>query len=489
MERSPSLPKPSFPRRRHPAPDYSSRRSQIRLLVLVFALLAMLRVADEARRPENWQWFVAMQSPESTAGTNPRVSASDSTQPTIDTRPPMQAAPENPDVPVIRTTDNLPTAGELGRSPSDHAAQNALLNGWTAVWERLSNSQQDQLSRGLWTHRQGGIWGDDERLAWPTLALAVRAQWTAYLDRLQQNLEHEQTTLTPAQQKQCREVIAQLAQTADGQMAALQALAEPTTPSPDQSAALESLQKTLDTRAWNAVEDNTVLRSADNEAWNRTWELLASPEATRVAEPVSFVQLFAQSEVYRGRAVQVRGTARLGYQVKSRSERQGIHGYYVLWLRPADGSETPMVVYVASLPVGFPALTERTPLSDGTALREEVTVTGLHFKRWLYGSQGGPNLAPLILGKITDWSRGEVNSASKGYLMRRAPAVWVLSIAVLFVACGLIGWMVSRRPRGRPGPARDTSAETQLRHFDTTAVRGSVSESLQTLHREANDEH
>ena len=457
MERSPSLPKPSFPRRRRPAPDYSSRRSQIRLLVLVFALLAMLRVIDEARQPENWQWFVAMQTPPSTAGTNPSVPATDSTWAAIDTHPPMQAAPENPDVPVIRTTDNLPSAGELGRSPADHAAQDALLNGWTVVWKRLSNSQQDQLSRGLWTHRQGGNWDDHERLAWPPLALAVRDQWTTYLNRLQQNLEREQATLTPAQQQQCRDVIAQLAQTAEGQIAALQALAEPTTPSPDQSAALGSLQKTLDERAWNAVEDNTVLRSADNEAWNRAWEFLASPEATKVAEPVSFVQLFAQSEAYRGRAVQVRGTARLGYQVKSRSERQGIRSYYVLWLRPADDSETPMVVYVASLPAGFPPLTERTPPGDGTALREEVTVTGLHFKRWLYGSQGGPNLAPLILGKITDWSPGEANSAPEGYLMRRAPAAWVLTIAVLFVACGLFGWMVSRRHRDRPGLAGDTS--------------------------------
>ena len=73
--------------------------------------------------------------------------------------------------------------------------------------------------------------------------------------------------------------------------------------------------------------------------------------------------------------------------------------------------------------------------------------------------------------------------------MRSAPAAWVLAMAVLFVACGLIGWLVSKRHRGRPSLARDTDADTHLRSFDTTAVRGSVNESLRALHGEANDEH
>ena len=88
--------------------------------------------------------------------------------------------------------------------------------------------------------------------------------------------------------------------------------------------------------------------------------------------PVSFVQLFSQPDAYRGRLVQVRGTARLGYHVASREQRFGIDGYDVVWLRPADGSNSPMAVYVRTLPAGFPQLARNGhPVMTGPCCRKK----------------------------------------------------------------------------------------------------------------------
>jgi hypothetical protein len=494
MERSPSLPEPSFSRgRRRPTPDYSSRRSQIKLLVLVFALLAMLRLMDEARQPGNWKWFVSMQQPSDTGEMGSQGEKSQGAPPAIDTRPPAQAAPNTPAEPVVSGSQPPVSMAELAESPQDLAAQNALLNGWTIVWDRLTNDLQNQFSRGLWTHRQGGAWDENERLSWTPLIDRVHDQWKDYLIRLRKNLERDQSILTPAQQDQCREVVAQLERTSAEQLAALRAIVEPGPLSPDQAAALDSLQKTLDARAWKAVEDNTVLRSADNEAWNRAWELVALPATTAQAESATFVQLFAQSKAYRGRAVRVQGTARLGYRVLSRTKRQGLDGYYVLWLHPADGTDSPIAVYVASLPAGFPPLAERTSLgndttSNGTVLHEDVTVTGLYFKRWLYGSQGGPNLAPLIIGSITDWSPPAASSDGDDSLQRSAPAAFLLTIASALIVCGLLGWALARRRQDRSVRGANRNSDGSMPNFDVTGVRGSVSESLRALHGEANDD-
>ena len=328
---------------------------------------------------------------------------------------------------------------------------------------------------------------------WPSLVKLMQASWKVHLLRLRKNLERDQSVLTPAQQDQCREVVAQLERTSAEQLAALRAIVEPGPLSADQVATLDSLQKTLDARAWKAVEDNTVLRSADNEAWNRVWELVALPATTAQAESVTFVQLFAQSKAYRGRAVRVEGTARLGYRVRSRTKRQGMDGYYVLWLRPADGTDSPIAVYVASLPAGFPPLAERTPASNdttsnGTVLHEDVTVSGVYFKRWLYGSQGGPNLAPLIIGSITDWSPPATSSDGDDAFQRSAPAAFLLTIAAASIVCGLLGWVLARRRRDRSVRGPNRNADGSMPDFDASRVRGSVCESLRTLPGEANDD-
>ena len=61
----------------------------------------------------------------------------------------------------------------------------------------------------------------------------------------------------------------------------------------------------------------------------------------------------------------------LGYHVASREQRFGIDGYDVVWLRPADGSNSPMAVYLRAMPTGFPQLKERTQAMTGPCCRKK----------------------------------------------------------------------------------------------------------------------
>ena len=193
--------------------------------------------------------------------------------------------------PVIHTIDILQSHGELAAvsaGPCGAKRPAQRLDG--CVGAAVEQSAGPDFSRPSDTP-PGWKMGRQRAARVADPRRSVQDQWTAYLIRLQENLEHEQSTLLPTNNNSavtCRPDSNRHRRPSGSVAGRGRALGR----TPDLSAALDSLQKTLDTRAWNAVEDNTVLRSADNEAWNRAWELLASPEATTVAEPVSFVQLF-----------------------------------------------------------------------------------------------------------------------------------------------------------------------------------------------------
>ena len=175
------------------------------------------------------------------------------------------------------------------------------------------------------------------------------------------------------------------------------------------------------------------------------------------------------------------GYARLGYQAASREERFDIAGYGVVWLRPADGSNSPIAVYLRTLPPGFPQLKARAPGVDGTVLHEEITVTGVFFKRWLYGSRGGLNLAPLILGQITQWTRPPQASTNDGSWHAHAAAIGYAVLCAAVVGLALTVWVYcSSRWSGRErAPA--AAAPSELPPFDQQSMQATVTESLRRM--------
>ena len=197
--------------------------------------------------------------------------------------------------------------------------------------------------------------------------------------------------------------------------------------------------------------------------------------------------MFSQPNEYRGKLVKIRGDVRLGYHVPSRHTRFGIEGYNVLWVRPADGVDSPMVVYCRELPGGFPTVSERGGTGEGTRLDEEVEFTGLFFKRWLYRSRSGLNLAPLFLARVTHWQPRQAGTANA---QPPATSGVVLTLGVLVIAllAGGIAWWVYRTSRwSAVDLVRSTRPSGGLPAFGQEEVEPSVRESLHRLSQREHD--
>ena len=156
----------------------------------------------------------------------------------------------------------------------------------------------------------------------------------------------------------------------------------------------------VDSRYLAKIEDDRVLLRSEREAWFNLLEVLNNSEAITLekasAGPVGFVQLFEQPQTYRGRLVDVTGTVHRVHHVDAPQNEHGIDRYFICWIRPSGGANSPIVSYVLEIPKNFPVSEE---------LREEVGFTGFFFKRLAYVAKDGSRTAPLILAKTMKWNR------------------------------------------------------------------------------------
>ena len=148
------------------------------------------------------------------------------------------------------------------------------------------------------------------------------------------------------------------------------------------------------------IQDNRPFRRAEWDAWLHLLDILGrTDEATLTIAstgPVSFVQLFQQSEEYRGELVTTRGTIRRAHRLKAPKNEYGIDDYYQTWLQPADHPEDPMVVYCLHLPNGFPT---------GMDVSADVAITGFYFKLSVYKAQDAVRRAPMLLSRTVHWQK------------------------------------------------------------------------------------
>lgn len=147
----------------------------------------------------------------------------------------------------------------------------------------------------------------------------------------------------------------------------------------------------------SVIKDNTFFRSEESDVWFHLFAVLKNSESEELRSssvgPVSFVQLFRQTEEYRGKLVDVRGTVRRAFWVPAPANELKIRGYWQCFVQP-EGSNSPFVIYSLNLPNGFP---------EGMDLSEPIAASGFCFKRWAYQAQGGPMIAPVILAKDAEW--------------------------------------------------------------------------------------
>ncbi len=479
VNRDPRTRPPAAKPPRKPPPNYFARSVQFRMLVLVFSFMAVLMLMSKAGDPRTWSWMWGSDYVDADSRENaPGPTAGDS----LDTRPPSRREEETSVGPLVEMGERSAAPMEIRVEQLPESLNTAQLDGWDSVLTSLDRDQAMLLREVLWHARHNRPLDEGQQVAWSQLLAQLDALWRDYHTRALLAAATNRDELTDEQKRVYLEVLELSKSTWDAQRNALATVADPAEITVGQREQLAQLQLVLDQRALGQVRDNTVLLPTDNEAWFRLWDRLKSDDVTgsaRPSKPVTFVQLFSQPDEYRGQLVEVRGLARMAYHVRAPRNPFGIDGYYVFAVLPAEGGDSPFIVYCLDTPEGFPEIKDRDVDRQTTTLRDDVQFTGYFFKRWVYPSHGGPNLAPLLLARLTDWTpRPTATTASD-----RPPKFGSIALALLVTALLATGiaWGVYRRSQWSAADVYPRAASDTMVPFDDQQVRPGVSQQLQQL--------
>lgn len=159
-----------------------------------------------------------------------------------------------------------------------------------------------------------------------------------------------------------------------------------------------ALQSALDREYLSRVSDATIWTRDDADAFYRWLEIGNSQELGEWGPPifVGFVSLLDQPAVYRGARVAMRGTAVRAESIRAADNAFGVEQYWLVWVKPEDGSDRPVMGYAVDLPDDLRMLTQSGVDQQGP----EVLLDGVFLRRHLYRSQKGSELAPVLVGRI-----------------------------------------------------------------------------------------
>lgn len=228
--------------------------------------------------------------------------------------------------------------------------------------------------------------------------------------------------------------------------------------SPGASVLLERLQAGLDESYWRTVSDATIWQPGDAAAFYRLLE--TDGQAGEAAIRVGFVSLADQPLAYRGRRVAMDGAVARVERQQAADNAFGIEDYWLVWLRPADGSERPVMVFAAEIPETLQQLAGTSHIAEPVPVRAD----GIFLKRHLYRSQRGSELAPVIVGSIMGAEASAAAPALGGDGAGEIGWRWWITIAIAAVVgigftlwatwhTGRIGsWRRRARFRGLPSP-------------------------------------
>ncbi|TWU37689.1 hypothetical protein Q31b_44780 [Novipirellula aureliae] len=167
---------------------------------------------------------------------------------------------------------------------------------------------------------------------------------------------------------------------------------------------------------------------------------------TDIGPLIGILPLLQQPEVYAGASVSFRGrVARCERQSTPEqsiaSNAYGLTHYYRLWLRPLSGTDRPLLAIVPEVPKEVDAVGADNILSEGPP----VMVAGRFLKRLAYRSAAGPDLAPVIVGRLvadpTDSERSSspMTNASEANPTDQPQRLQFTSLFALVTSAFLVG--------------------------------------------------
>ncbi|MDO4549697.1 MAG: hypothetical protein Q4C96_00425 [Planctomycetia bacterium] len=181
------------------------------------------------------------------------------------------------------------------------------------------------------------------------------------------------------------------------------------------------------------VEDDAGIFDKEQPAWNHLINLLKNTSDEQIQKhclgTISYMQLSQQPGAYRGKIVQVRGTAQGVFERKNFQFPLDVPVLYEIWIKMEDApGREPVGVYSLSLPEGFPV---------GQAdLHEEISFSGLFYKRVPFATEDGLALAPILMAKSVVWKQKTSEGAAG--TQNSLPSFWLVLLFAVLIAGTII---------------------------------------------------
>lgn len=214
-----------------------------------------------------------------------------------------------------------------------------------------------------------------------------------------------------------------------------------------------------------SLQDNTAFLPEETDIWYRWLNILRQANAETLASAsihrVGYVQVFRQTEGYRGKLVRVKGTVRRAHYIKAPENSAHIEGYWQCWLFPEgrDAGGSPIVVYALQMPPGFP---------EGMQFNEPAEFVGLVYKRWAYPATLGPAVAPLLLANTGQWAP-QPKRIDRPSLPGTATFLGAIVVTAL-LGVG-IAWTVNARSRAFSNTSQTRGPANQFRPENADRLR------------------
>ncbi len=478
-------------KRLRPPPNYFSRRVQLRVMMLVAALLFVVLTMLEVRKPEFWQWMgFPAPAPDADSTGDGRTAPQGSgdadggeSGASGENASAGGVIPSRPD--SLANVDLANPLRELaGPSGSDATPlERAWRDGWRQVTSQLPRNDRDMLCRALLAARRRVALAENDGSAWSGTLFALDGLWHRYLADASHSVVLDNANLSEEEKSRWLALLEQLeARWSNESRPALEEAVAGRTLDAAQQRHLAWVQSILDEQAMGRVKDNALFRADDGQAWFRLLEILrtARPEQLVSASlgNVSDRELTDRPQEYRGRLVTIRGVAHLGYRMPAPNNLLGVSEYSILWIKPQRRDGVPLTVYVLETPDGFPPLEWEGHEGSRTALDEPIELTGYFFKVRAYASNEGVSTAPVVLARSFRSTRppGATTTPSE---VSWSEVAW--SVAAALLLAGLVATWVFRYG-GRSG--KDRSAEEE--DDQAIASLGKVIESAEAARADSN---
>ena len=162
-----------------------------------------------------------------------------------------------------------------------------------------------------------------------------------------------------------------------------------------------------------AVSDATLWKATDAPVFEALLARAERQDYAPYGDPpvlVGYAALENQADLYRGSTVALAGQVVRCEPQTGKTHGMEIESYWLLWVRPLDGSDRPVMLYSPTLPQELREVTRTGVDSEGP----RGIATGIYLRRHLFAAAKGSQLAPVLIGHWTPEPREESVASNRG---------------------------------------------------------------------------